>query len=183
MTEKLAAVFKRFVDGGMKAQAAVDRVLDGSVSGGQQKILDAIATLNGLGVPEPSVVQTALYVGVSHTTGTYLQNLRDLEGLGFLTRSSGKVQLTARAPISEGARGRYHDPISMWKEKLSGSQAKMLDVIVKRYPKEITVKDLASEVGVSPTTGTYLQNIRDMATYGLIDRGKGTVVASEVLFP
>jgi hypothetical protein len=36
---------------------------------------------------------------------------------------------------------------------------------------------------VSHTTGTYKQNLRDMATYGIIESAAGEAVASELLFP
>jgi hypothetical protein len=38
-----------------------------TMTGGKQKIVDAIAQLNALGVEKPSIIQVALFNGVSHT--------------------------------------------------------------------------------------------------------------------
>lgn len=161
---------------------SVPRITDGSISGAQQKILDSVATLNELGVEQPTLVQVALFVGISHTTGSYLQNVRDLAEAGFLERGNGQVTLTAlgqKASQSDADR----DPIEFWKQKLPGAQSKLLSLILEQHPAPISKEDLAVKAGVSHTTGSYQQNLRDMRTYGIVDIEAGQVVASELLFP
>lgn len=151
------------------------------VSGAQQKILDAVATLNELGVEQPTLVQVALFVGVSHTTGSYQQNVRNLAEAGYLSRGNGAVQLTAsgrKAATPDVDR----DPIEFWKQKLPGAQSKLLSLILDAN-RPISKEELASQAGVSHTTGSYQQNLRDMRTYGIIDIESGQVAPSELLFP
>jgi hypothetical protein len=157
------------------------RPLVDGLSGAQQKILNAVATLNELGVEQPSLVQIALFVGVSHTTGSYQQNVRDLaEQFHYLDRGKGQVNLTAsgrkiaRADVDR-------DPIEFWKQKLPGAQSKLLSLILEHAP--ISKEELAGKAGVSHTTGSYQQNLRDMRTYGIIDIESGQVAPSELLFP
>lgn len=150
------------------------------LSGAQQKILDAVATLNELGVNQPTLVQVALFVGVSHTTGSYQQNVRNLADAGFLGRASGQVVLTgagkrvARPDVDR-------DPIEFWKQKLPGAQSKLLGLILDHAP--ISREDLAIKAGVSHTTGSYQQNLRDMRTYGIIEIESGQINVSELLSP
>jgi DNA helicase HerA-like ATPase len=59
-------------------------------AGAQQKILDAVATLNELGVEQPTLVQVALFVGVSHTTGSYQQNVRNLAEMATSDAATGR---------------------------------------------------------------------------------------------
>jgi hypothetical protein len=159
---------------------AVPRVTDGSLSGAQQKILDAIATLNELGVEQPTLVQVALFVGVSHTTGSYQQNVRNLADTGYLERRNGQVALTVtgRAAAQPDV---DRDPIEFWKQKLPGAQSKLLGLILDNAP--ISREQLAEKAGVSHTTGSFQQNLRDMRTYGIIEIESGQINVSELLSP
>jgi predicted transcriptional regulator len=73
------------------------------------------------------------------------------------------------------------DPIEFWKQKLPGAQSKLLGLILE-HP-AISKEDLAIKAGVSHTTGSYQQNLRDMRTYGIIEIESGQVAPSELLFP
>jgi hypothetical protein len=155
----------------------------GEITGAQRNILQAVWQLNQLGVEIPWLVQVALFVGVSHTTGSYQQNVRDLEYAGYLTRYPKAVALTAAGLKLVDQSAAPRDPVDFWKQKLPGAQAKLLEKILDRYPEPITREELAQVVGVSHTTGSFQQNLRDMRTYGIIEMHHGQAVASQLLFP
>jgi Mn-dependent DtxR family transcriptional regulator len=123
----------------------------------------------------------ALWVGVSHTTGTFKQYLRNLVGDGYLIRESGHVSLTAQGraaadPVTVPSRSEI---LNFWIGKLSGPQGDMLRQIVDVG--EISREELAERLGKSHTTGTYKQDLRNMRTYGLIDFKRGQVVLTDLL--
>lgn len=152
------------------------------LTGAQRKLLDSVATLNELGVEAPSLVQVALFVGISHTTGSFLGNVRELAEAGYLDRGKGTARLTAAGKKSSQP-DVDRDPIEFWKQKLPGAQTKLLELILEEHPAPISKEDLAAKAGVSHTTGSYLGNLRDMRTYGIVEIESGQVAASELLFP
>lgn len=167
----------------------LDRAILGelAMNGGKQRILNAIANLNALGVERPTIIQVALFNGVSHTTGTFKQNVRELVAMGLIDRdAAGSVELAAagRELAETPDTDRTDDPIGFWKEKLGQSRAAMLALIVGAFPKSISRDEIAASLNKSPTTGTFKQDLRDMRTYGLVQFGTGgTVRANDVLFP
>jgi hypothetical protein len=154
-----------------------------AVTGPMHRVLQSVRQLEALGIPKPTVIQVALFTGVSHTTGSYQQNVRDLVGDGYLIRETGRVSLTgsgraAAGDVSIPSRAAILD---FWTNKLSGPQAAQLREIVRH--REIRREQLAEILGVSATTGSFQQNLRDMRTYGLIDFKQGTIVLTDLLFP
>lgn len=147
----------------------------GELAASARKVLTAVAHLEALGVPKPTVVQVALFNDVSHTTGSYKQNIRDLTGDGFLIRESGRVSLTGtgRAAADRVPPVKKADRLAAWCGRLSKSQAAMLRTVAAR--RSLSVVDLAIVLGVSHTTGSYKQNIRELRTYGLVATKGGLV--------
>jgi hypothetical protein len=150
------------------------------LSGAQQKILDAVATLNELGVEQPTLVQVALFVGVSHTTGSYQQNVRNLAEGGYLGRGNGAGRAHRCRP-EDRARRRRPRPDWVLETETAGRavQAARADP----RPRADLSEQLAEKAGVSHTTGSYQQNLRDMRTYGIIEIESGQINVSELLSP
>jgi hypothetical protein len=155
------------------------------LTGPKIKILQALVQLEAIGIPKPTLVQVALMVGVSHTTGSYLQNVRELAGDGFVMRESGRVSLidtgrTAAGDVEIPTRRQLHN---FWLAKLDGPQGKILSELLAWYPNPLSMEELGKKVGVSHTTGSFLQNVRDLDKLGLVHRTKGRAAATELLFP
>lgn len=154
--------------------------LNGDISGAQQRILNEVAKLHRLGVAQPTVKQVAVFCGVSHSTGTFLQNLRDLDRDGYLTRSKGTVMLTVLGDKSSEHSGLSgSNPLEMWCHKLDSPRAKMLKAIYDMG--SVTKTDLAAALGVSPSTGSFLQNLRDLRNYGIIEIENGVARPSDLI--
>jgi hypothetical protein len=153
-------------------------LVDG-LTGPQIRILNEIAQLHLLNVERPTIKQVAVFCGVSHTTGSFLQNLRDLEGAGYLERGKGDVRLTELGEKSAAADMPGRDLREMWLQKLDGPQSKMLRTILEAG--SISKEGLATALNLSPTTGSFLQNLRDLRGYGVVDYDNGVAQPGELL--
>jgi hypothetical protein len=128
------------------AQAEPVQVGDVVLSGTQQRMLDALAQYHQLGVEWASRAQVAGFLAVSHTTGTFKNNLSVLRTAGLIhDAQNGDVSLT---PAGHKI-ARLSDPPSlselhqMWYQKLGGTQAKMLEQIITAHPGSISREDIA----------------------------------------
>jgi hypothetical protein len=156
------------------------------VSRSQQRILDSLAALEGMGIAQPSKEQLALWCEVSPTSGGYFNNLGALRSLGLIEYpSSGVVALTP-----EGRNvAQPSEPLTVEQmqdslyRKVGASKAAILKALVEIYPEPIAKDELAERIGVSPTSGGYFNNLGSLRTLGVIDYpAPGAVAALPVLF-
>ncbi len=161
---------------------------NGGISGPGQRILDAIAFYESVGVPAPAKAAVAAFCGVSPKTGTWSNRLSEL-------RTAGLIEEPARDTIALSASGRARAdrstiPTSLaqlhdrWLGKVSGPAARMLRVLLDVYPDAIEKAALAAHVGVSPSTGTWSNRLSELRVPGLLeDVSRTEVRAAETLFP
>lgn len=153
----------------------------------QQKILNGIAFLQGIGVTPADKTQLALIVGVSPTSGGYFNNLGRLRTMGMIDYpSGGTVALTTTGEAhasTDGVpttTGELHDAI---RGKLPAAKWKIVEWLIGAYPDSMAKDELAIRIGVSPTSGGYFNNLGSLRSLGLIDYpAGGHVVALPVLF-
>jgi uncharacterized protein len=150
-----------------------------AMNAGKQKVVDAIAQLNELGIRKPTTMQVALFIGVSYTTGTFKQNVREIVGMGLATRDGGALELTPAGRQAVQSIDTSTDPVTFWKQKLGPSKGPMFDRIYAAEPDVVSREELARALGKSHTTGTFKQDLRDMRTYGVIEFAEGGVRISE----
>lgn len=163
-----------------------ERTVDAGVSRSQQKILDSLAALEGMGIVQPSKEQLALWCEVSPTSGGYFNNLGALRSLGLIEYPSGGV--VALTPEGRKA-AQPSDPLTVEQmqdalyRKVGSSKAAILKALVEIYPEPISKDELAERIGVSPTSGGYFNNLGSLRTLGVIDYPTpGAVAALRVLF-
>lgn len=157
------------------------------VSSSQQRILDALGWLEALGLTEADKTQVALLADQSPTSGGYFNNLGTLRSAGLIEYPQAKmVQLT---PEGRGASNPTNVPQTSEElqeqlyKRLSGSQAAILRRLVEIYDEDIAKSELAEQVGQSPTSGGYFNNLGRLRSLGLIDYpSPGRVAAQPVLF-
>jgi Mn-dependent DtxR family transcriptional regulator len=158
------------------------------LSSTQQRMLDALAMYEALGVHAPTRAQLAGYLAISHTTGSFSNNLSALRTAGFIQDvANGAVALTdagrggARTPDAPPSLEELHE---LWYKKLSRTQASVLRLIIVAYPESIARQAIASALGIQDDTGSFSNNLSKLRTLGLIeDPAKGMVRATDVLFP
>lgn len=156
------------------------------ISTSQQRILDSLAALEGMGIARPSKEQLALWCEVSPTSGGYFNNLGALRSAGLIEYpSGGLVQLTDAGRQA----AQQTDPLTVEEmqeslcRKVGLSKAAIIRALIDIYPESITKDELAERIGVSPTSGGYFNNLGALRTLGVIDYpSPGAVAALPVLF-
>ncbi len=161
---------------------------NGAFSAPQHRILDAIAWFETLGTMEPSRSAVALVAGVRPTSGSYANNLSTLSTAGMISYPSrGAVALTdkGRAEAQRPDVSPADENIqAMVLGLVSAPQAAILRVLIAKYPERAPRAAVAEEVGVSPTSGSYANNLSTLSTLGVLEYpSRGEVVASSLLFP
>jgi hypothetical protein len=160
---------------------------DASIPPAKQKILNALAFFAGIGVPQVDKTQLALMVGVSPTSGGYFNNLGALRSSGLIHYpNGGTVALTdtgAAAASTDGVPATTSELHASIRAKLPPAKWKILDVLIRAYPRAVARDDLANAIDVSPTSGGYFNNLGSLRSLGLLDYpSPGAVAAQPVLF-
>lgn len=157
------------------------------ISRSQQKILDMLAWLEGVGIQPASKTQVALFVGHSPTSGGYANNLGRLRSVGLIDYPHpGTVELTSEGrsrarppdipPTTEALHGQVMGLVSR-------SQAAILELLIWAYPEAISKQEIAERIGASPTSGGFANNLGRLRSLGLINYPRaGYAGAESVLF-
>jgi uncharacterized protein len=149
------------------------------------RTLDALAWLEGVGVPEANKVAVAFLAG-NKWSGGYRNVLGSLRGAGLVTYPANmRVALTdagrveAQQPDAPLSAEALQDAVC---EKLGGSLAKVLRGIIEAYPDPIPKPELAERVGLA-WSGGFRNLLGRLRSIELIDYPEPmTVVALPVLF-
>lgn len=157
------------------------------LSGPQQRILDALAVLEQVGLSPAGKVQLALFAHASPTSSSYSNNLGALRSAGLIEYPrGGVVGLTdagrscanaAAAPSTVAELHRFVESL------VSGPQWRILRALIDAYPSAIAKEDLAAAADASATSSSFSNNLGALRSLGFLDYpAPGHVVALPVLF-
>jgi hypothetical protein len=161
---------------------------DADISRPQQRILDALASFQAMGVPTVRRVLVAFYSGASPRSSTFTNNLGALRSQGFISYpDSDHLMLTdvgiANAKPIEAftTNEALHQA---WFAKLPRPQMAILKKVIDIYSDDIDKEQLAQAVGASATSSTYTNNLGALRSLGAIDYPeRGRVRATAMMFP
>jgi hypothetical protein len=163
-------------------------VLQEGLSLPQQRILNALAAFETLGLRSVARHNLAVWSDQSPTSSGYTNNLGRLRSLGLIAypgpnlvvlTAPGRQLAQVEIPISS-----LDDLHQAWYTRLSNPQARILQALVERYPDEVDKTGLAQAAGQSPTSSGYTNNLGKLRSLGLIAYPRpGYVAATELLFP
>ncbi len=161
---------------------------DTAITAPQQRILDALATLESLGIAIIEKSNVAVFAGQSPSSSGYTNNLGRLRTLQLVTYPApGKLALTeeGRARANPVVRIESLDDLhNAWYGKLSRPKAAILKEVIADYPHPVEKTDLAARAGQSATSSGYTNNLGSLRSLGVIDYPQpGYVVATTLLFP
>jgi hypothetical protein len=157
----------------------------GEVSGIEQKILDAIAWWERIGVPEPSRRQVGFVAG--YTMNGYFNNTISKMKTGHLIEYPGAGQIAmldrgrqcARFPDVPPTQEELHRRVF---DQLQGIQLKLLQACIDCYPRSVDRAELADRCGYT-LNGYFNNTVSSMKTMGFISYPeKGQVAATDLLF-
>lgn len=161
----------------------------GDVSVPQQRILDTLSLLEGMGIVAPDRSTVGMFADQSPRSSGYANNLGRLRSLGLIDYpSGGKLQLTsagsglAKPPDDVATLDQLHDA---WFTRLSHPQVRILQALIAAFPSDLSREELAEISEQSPTSSGYANNLGFLRnSLGLIDYpAGGRVVATTLLFP
>jgi hypothetical protein len=158
-----------------RALAAERGNIDGFVpSGPQQRMLDALASFEAIGVEHVARSHVAVYSNQSSKSSGFDKNMSTLSSAGLIERvQGGFVRLSqtgrqlARADSAPASLDALHDA---WYAKLSGPQRLMLQLLVVAYPEPVSREDLASGSGQSMKSSGFDKNESTLSSLGLMER-------------
>jgi hypothetical protein len=169
------------------AAPTAKRVSDVAISKAHQKVLDAIALFERLGLSPVKRINAAFFAG--YTENGHFNNLvGTLKTAGLLDYPvGGFVSLTeeGRAIADPDANPiqSHEDLINTWLTKLSGSESKILRILVERFPEAIPRSELAPLAGYTEN-GHFNNLVGHLKTLGVASYPMGGyVAATDVLFP
>lgn len=184
--------------GHSKAKAAPARVTpqrapmpapSAGLSRPEQRILDAIAWMESIGVPEPGQPVVAFLSDYSGPDNSAYKNPRaSLNARGHLRYiAGGQIALTdsgralANTPAKAATTEELHQRVL---GKLSGPEQRILSVLLQAYPQPVGYPELAVSSGYSDANNSAFKNPRaKLRTFGLIEYLTGSARAVRILFP
>jgi uncharacterized protein DUF87 len=159
---------------------------NGDLSGPEQRILNAIAWMESIGIAEPEQTAVAFLAGYSYGGGGFnnprgalrVKGMVEYRGSGIALTDSGRS--LAHAPETPLTTEELHGHVL---RVLPGPEQKLLTVLLQIYPENISKDDLAERVGYAPGSGGFNNPCGRLRTLGLVDYPTpGKVVAKDILF-
>jgi hypothetical protein len=159
----------------------------GQISTAQQRVLNAVAALERIGMAPARRINVAFFAG--YTENGHFNNLvGSLRSAGLLDYPAGNmVALTAAGRAASDADAHpilsLYDLHTTFLQKLSASEGKLLKVLIEWYPREISRAELAVCTGYTEN-GHFNNMVGHLKTLGVAHYPRGGyVAATDVLFP
>jgi hypothetical protein len=153
----------------------------------QQRILDAVAWLESIGLYNPKRTIIAFLAGQSPKSSGFTNNLGALRSAGLITYpGSDSLAFTDAGRAAARPQKRplttadlQHTVLS----RLPRPQARILEVLIENYPDPVNREELAARAGQSPRSSGYTNNLGALRSLGVIDYPSSSeAVALPVLF-
>ncbi|HLJ73181.1 MAG TPA: DUF853 domain-containing protein, partial [Thermoanaerobaculia bacterium] len=153
----------------------------------KQRVLNALAFLEGIGLPSADRSQLALLAKASPTSSAFANNLGALRTAGLIDYpGQSRVALTpdGRAIASTEDVPQTSEELHAELQRiLPPAKWRIVAPLIETYPNALDKVTLAEAAGASPTSSAYANNLGSLRTLGVIDYPRqGEVIASPVLF-
>jgi uncharacterized protein len=159
---------------------------EGSLTGPEQRIVDAVAFLNSVGNLSPENAAVAFVAGYSYKGSAYRNPRSALVTKGLIRIANDVVHLTpsgaavAVIPETTPTNDELHGRVM---HILGGPERKILKVLLDTYPNTIANDILAEKAGYSAAGSAYRNPRSRLKSLGLIEVMGGDVRARDILFP
>lgn len=157
------------------------------ITGPQQRILNALVWLASVRIEPAPRITLALLADASPNSSSYANNLGALRTAGLIDYpSGGTIVLTgagrasAVLPRAAPTSDLLHSNLMA---KLPAPQWRILEILIKKYPRALSRGALADLASASSGSSSYANNLGALRSFGFIDYpAPGHVVALPVLF-
>lgn len=168
------------------APKAAPTITDQNLSGPEQRILDATAWLESLGIDEPNQVAVAFLAGYTFGGGAFNNPRGSLRTKGFVEYvGSGQIKLT-----DEGRERASYPDEALTKdelqarvlERLPGPEQKILRVLIDAYPESLDKEECAARAGYA-MGGAFNNPCGRLRSLGIAEYPtRGQIKAAPVVF-
>jgi hypothetical protein len=152
----------------------------------QQRILNAIAWFESIGITQPQQTAVAFLAGYTATGGGYCNPRGWLKTNGMVEYLGDKICFTeagrsrAQHPDTPLTTGELHDHI---RKILPSPERRILDPLLGAYPSAMSNEDVATKAGYEVSGGGYLNPRGRLKSLGLIEYiSGGQIRAKDFLF-
>lgn len=156
------------------------------ITGPMQRILDAIAWMESIGIEQPKQAAVAFLAGYTVGGGAFNNPRGALRQAGLIDYRDDALVLTAagrqiaRAPDSALTQEELHQRVL---QQLPGPEQSILRPLLDSYPDAIENDALAQKAGYTPGGGAFNNPRGRLRTLGLVEYPqKGMVKAADLLF-
>lgn len=155
-----------------------------SGGGAELRILRVLAQRHPARLTE---AQWATIAGMKRTGGTWSTYKSRLRSSGYIDQGSdrlfgvtddGLMMVGDLAPAPQTT----EEVLQMWFAAVGSGPAKLLSILVERYPAEVRRDDLANQAGMTASGGTFSTYLSRLSGNGLIERSSSGLRASDTLF-
>jgi hypothetical protein len=160
-------------------------VADG-LSGPEQRILNAIAWMESLGIAEPEQTAVAFLADYTYGGGGFNNPKGSLRTKGLIEYRGDRMALTdqgrslAATPEVPLTTEELHHKVL---NRIPGPEQKLLRPLLEVYPNDISKEDLAERSGYKAGTGGFNNPCGKLRTLGLVEYpSPGRVKAKSLLF-
>jgi len=152
------------------------------------ELLNIISALERIGISNPSRAMVAAHAGKSKAGGYFMDSVSRLKTAGLIDYpQQGVLTLTDAGRSISDADAYIVDSGSMierWYAIVGNSKAKLLRIIVEKYPGTVTREEVGQLAGEAHDGGYFMDRISRLKTLGLIEYPtKRFLKAADVLFP
>lgn len=159
----------------------------GTLTGPEQRILDALAWMESLGIADPEQAAVAFLAGYTIGGGAWNNPRGALRTKGLIAYLTGD-----RLTLTDAGRGHAVAPASALTaeelqrrvlERLPGPEGRLLRVLLAAYPDAVDNDELARAAGYEPGGGAFNNPRGRLRTLGLVEYPeRGKVAARPLLF-
>ena len=164
----------------------VSRKTEPGLTGPEQRILNAIAWSEGIGIETPAQVAVAFLAGYTYGGGAFNNPKGALRTKGLVEYVGERIRLTAagRAVATPPPdRLSVADLHGLVLSRLPTPERRILAVLLECYPSVIDKEILAEKAGYTPAAGAFNNPLGRLRSLGLIDYPQpGRAVAKGLLF-
>ncbi len=170
-----------------KAEPAASPTSDG-LSTSEQKVLDALASLEAVGVETPSKSQLSAFAGYSNPkSGGFAGPAAALVRKGLIESNGGRASMTSSGRDAANKFGRPATSKELQDRifsLLGEGERKLLTLLIAVFPKSLSRVDLAAQGGYSNAkSGGFAGPLARLVELGFVEAVKnGVVRGSEMLF-
>lgn len=156
-----------------KLTTRVEQLLADGLTRPQQKIIDAIAWMETVGIRNPQRSVIAALAGYSMRSSTFTNPLGNLRSMGLLVYPDSNT-----AALTDEGRKKANQQPSMATTRelhqavmnnLNGPQQRILQVLIDAYPAAVDREELAQKAGYSVTSSTFTNPLGNLRSFGFID--------------